>query len=388
MGQNIWKDDPKVFWAKQRRQIINNNDSFKIPNNINQYREYIETRNGNVLNSRCYIPRKELIKNIKGMICFVLGYSSHCNWQWISVAIEWCKLGYIVFMHDSYGHGLSQGLWIYTPSMNDMINDYYDTFEWAKKTYTPPKHRRANNFSYFIMGVSLGGNIALRISLKYQNNIKKLKSTKHINVITTFNDDSKTNNGNNNNNIYDNDNMDIKCNSNYDLFNTKLIKNVYYPYLWKGMILLSPMVKIDPELVPGYLTTFLMKNFLLPYIPYAPLVKSKKLEKLNTRDPNYLKLMEMDPLNTYVNPRLKTGWEILKAAQEIQNRVNEIDMDFYVLHGGGDRVTDPNKSMFLHRKAKSKNKKISIVPDAWHALFFDLCKDMVYKKFFMRNVVR
>lgn len=67
-------------------------------------------------------------------------------------------------------------------------------------------------------------------------------------------------------------------------------------------------------------------------------------------------------------PRLKTALEVLRTSMEIEERLEEVRMPFFVMHGEADTVTDPEVSRALYERASSKDKTIKLYPEMWHAL--------------------
>eukprot|EP01084_Bolivina_argentea_P005688 10734_1 len=273
MGSILWTETHLKYGKQRRRKLKASNEQVPIPNDVNCHSSYIETPNGHVLHIKCLIPKREYIftedQKIKGMICCCLGYTSHVNWTMTSIALDWCQKGYIFFMHDHYGHGASEGLYHYIKNFQHIVNDTYFIFEWAKKIFTPSQIKNKNlKFNYFIMGHSMGANVALQIALKYQNEVRKCR----------------------NNNLQDNDE---KYNEN-DFTPDSVPNSIKYAY--NGMILTSPMIKIADDTKPGAMVTFILKNILLNIIPSAPVVPSSasNMSQYNTRDKEKLKFMNRD----------------------------------------------------------------------------------------------
>ncbi|XP_039682553.1 caffeoylshikimate esterase isoform X3 [Medicago truncatula] len=67
-------------------------------------------------------------------------------------------------------------------------------------------------------------------------------------------------------------------------------------------------------------------------------------------------------------PRLGTALELLKATQELEQRLEEVSLPLLVMHGEADIITDPSASKALYQKAKVKDKKLCLYKDAFHTL--------------------
>eukprot|EP01083_Nonionella_stella_P285417 971494_1 len=341
MGGILWRETSLKYAYQRRYQLQTAEHRLEIPDGIDCYTDYVETPNGHVIHTKCLIPRKEYIdtptKRIKGMICYCVGYTSHVDWCMTMIGMEWCRKGYIFFMNDHYGHGSSDGLFCYIPDFNVIVEDAFYVFEFGKKIYTPSIIKDKNErFNYFMMGQSMGGNIALQICLKYQDKIKRYRSSHWRRNSLTHN---------NINDPFEYDEND------YIQYIPPIIR---YPY--NGMLFISPMIKISGDTKPGPLVTFLLKKVVLPWIPSAPIVPSStsEMSRYSTRDMHKLAFMNKDPLSWNLGARL--------------------------LHGTDDKITDHCSSDMLYQQTGTlqQNKCIKKYKDAYHHLLMEFCSDEVY----------
>ncbi|VAH92520.1 unnamed protein product [Triticum turgidum subsp. durum] len=82
-------------------------------------------------------------------------------------------------------------------------------------------------------------------------------------------------------------------------------------------------------------------------------------------------------------PRLKTAHELLRASLRVESEVlTQVTLPFLVVHGGGDRVTDPSVSQLLCREAPSTDKTLKLYPGMWHALTSGELPENIDKVFF------
>ncbi|KAL2896326.1 Caffeoylshikimate esterase [Bienertia sinuspersici] len=126
------------------------------------------------------------------------------------------------------------------------------------------------------------------------------------------------------------------------------------PDAWNGAILLAPMCKIADELYPPFILTQIL--ITLAKTVYNVIVYKDK-------------------------PRLKTAVEMLHATDEIAGRLEEVSFPLLILHGEADQVTDPSISKALYEKASSKDKKLNLYKDSFHALLEGEPDDVIFHVF-------
>lgn len=84
-----------------------------------------------------------------------------------------------------------------------------------------------------------------------------------------------------------------------------------------------------------------------------------------------------DPL-VYTGPiRVRTGHEILRISSYLTQNLRSVNVPFLVLHGTGDRVTDPLASQDLYNEAASKYKDIKLYSGFLHDLLFEPERDEI-----------
>ncbi|KVI08873.1 Alpha/beta hydrolase fold-1 [Cynara cardunculus var. scolymus] len=119
------------------------------------------------------------------------------------------------------------------------------------------------------------------------------------------------------------------------------------PEFWNGAILVAPMCKIADDVVPPWA----VKQFLIgvaKVLPKSKLVPQKDLADMAFREP------KKKPL---------------------------VSLPLLILHGKADIVTDPSVSKALYEKARSKDKKLNLYDDAYHALLEGEPDDMILRVF-------
>ncbi|KAG4926738.1 Caffeoylshikimate esterase [Glycine max] len=139
------------------------------------------------------------------------------------------------------------------------------------------------------------------------------------------------------------------------------------PKAWDGAILVAPMCKIADDMVPPKFLTHILIG-LANVLPKHKLVPNKDLAEAAFRD---LKKREQTAYNVVAykdKPRLKSAVEMLKTTEEIEQRLKEVSLPIFILHGEADTVTDPSVSKALYENASCSDKKLQLYKDAYHAL--------------------
>ncbi|KAI9117221.1 hypothetical protein K1719_011387 [Acacia pycnantha] len=102
---------------------------------------------------------------------------------------------------------------------------------------------------------------------------------------------------------------------------------------------------------------------------YKDFVTQKEEVKENIfRDKNKRKLAPYNVLLYKDKPRLGTALELLKATQEIEQRLEEVSLPLLIMHGESDIITDPSASKALYDKARVEDKKLCLYKNAYHDL--------------------
>ncbi|CAN8300105.1 unnamed protein product [Cochlearia groenlandica] len=139
------------------------------------------------------------------------------------------------------------------------------------------------------------------------------------------------------------------------------------PDAWTGAVLVAPMCKIADDMTPPPVLKQILIG-LASVLPRHKLVPQKDLAEAAFRD---IRKRNMTPYNIICysgKPRLRTAVEMLRATQEIEQKLQKVSLPILILHGEDDTVTDPSVSKELYEKAKSEDKKIVLYKEAYHAL--------------------
>ncbi|XP_028800154.1 caffeoylshikimate esterase [Neltuma alba] len=140
------------------------------------------------------------------------------------------------------------------------------------------------------------------------------------------------------------------------------------PTGWDGAALIAPLCKFAEDMLPHWL----LKQILIgvaKVFPKTKLVPQKEEVKENIfRDKNKRKLAPYNVLLYKDKPRLGSALELLKATQEIEQRLEEVSLPLLIMHGESDMITDPSASKALYEKARVQDKKFRLYKNAYHDL--------------------
>ncbi|GMH06978.1 hypothetical protein Nepgr_008818 [Nepenthes gracilis] len=237
--------------------------------------------------------------DLKGILIVIHGLNEHSGrYAYFAKQLTSCSFG--VYAMDWIGHGGSDGLHGYVPSLDHVVADTGAFLEKVKLDNP--------GVPCFLFGHSTGGAVVLKVA-----------SHPHI--------------------------------------ERKL----------EGIILTSPALRVKPA--------HPVVRVVAPiFSVVAPRLQFKGANKRGipvSRDPAQLHAKYSDPL-VYTGPiRVRTGHEILRISSYLMRSFKSITVPFFVLHGTGDRVTDPLASQELFNEASSRFKDIKLYDGFFHDLLFE-----------------
>lgn len=85
-----------------------------------------------------------------------------------------------------------------------------------------------------------------------------------------------------------------------------------------------------------------------------------------------------DPLNYGGRLSARLVAEILRVAAVVQARAAQIRLPILIFHGGADAMTDPAGSEFLYAHVGSADKRLRIIPGAFHEIFNEPERDEIF----------
>ncbi|KAI5069946.1 hypothetical protein GOP47_0014289 [Adiantum capillus-veneris] len=224
----------------------------------------------------------------RGLLILLHGLNEHSG-RYLHFARQLNLQGYGVYAMDWIGHGGSDGLHGYVPSLDYVVTDTKAFFRWVVE--------RNPGLPCFLFGHSTGGAVALKAACQLS-----MES------------------------------------------------------LLKGIILTSPALRVRPT-HPVFEVIAPVFSMLLPTLQFKG---ANKRGIPVSRDPAQLAAKYSDPL-VYTGPlRIRTGSEILRITVYLQRNMEKVTVPFMVMHGTGDKITDPAASQDLYFSAASKHKKLKL----------------------------
>ncbi|MCD7466153.1 hypothetical protein HAX54_002581 [Datura stramonium] len=128
---------------------------------IKSTKSFFTSPRGLTLFTRSWVPLTPTKTPPRGVIFMVHGYGNDISWTFQATPIHLAKNGFACFALDLEGHGQSQGLKAYVPSVDLVIDDCLSFFDFVM-TQNP----EFQDLPKFLFGESMGGAICLLIHLK------------------------------------------------------------------------------------------------------------------------------------------------------------------------------------------------------------------------------
>jgi acylglycerol lipase len=134
----------------------------------------------------------------------------------------------------------------------------------------------------------------------------------------------------------------------------------------RGFALSAPGLKVTDEVTPGRVRAV---KFISKLAPGAHVYSVPN--ELFSRDPKVVAEMDHDPLIDQRKLPANLAVEFLGAMLRVQARTSEITAPFLVMHGTGDRLTNPRGSQDLYEHASSTDKSIKLYDGLYHDLLHE-----------------
>ena len=149
--------------------------------------------------------------------------------------------------------------------------------------------------------------------------------------------------------------------------------SIAYPNRFRGMVLSGALLS-PPDDVPA-LTIFAAR--LLSRL--APKTGLYRLDaNLISRDKRVVDAYVSDPLVYWGKVQARMGVELMDAMADIRRRVSEISLPVLILHGGADRLSDPEGSRRVFGGVSSPDKTIKLYPGLFHEIFNEPERNLVF----------
>jgi alpha-beta hydrolase superfamily lysophospholipase len=133
-----------------------------------------------------------------------------------------------------------------------------------------------------------------------------------------------------------------------------------------GLVLSAPALK-RPDDVPGIKVFFTnIFGFMAPRLALFSLPNEDF-----SRDPQVVAAMGSDPLIYQGAAPVKTAKALLGAMSDIDDSMEKLNVPVLLLHGTKDKLTNPDGSRDLNRRAASKDKSLKIYDGYYHDLLHE-----------------
>jgi alpha-beta hydrolase superfamily lysophospholipase len=96
-----------------------------------------------------------------------------------------------------------------------------------------------------------------------------------------------------------------------------------------------------------------------------------------SRDPEVVAAYEADPLNNHAKIKAGMGAALLTRLQTFPARLPSLTLPLLVMHGGEDKLTNPEGSKLVHELAGSSDKTLKIYDGLFHEIFNEPEQDQV-----------
>jgi predicted dienelactone hydrolase len=144
--------------AKKRKEVTRfvYEEELLASGKVRHEEEYVQFKN-RTLYRQTWSP---VFGELKGILLMAHGMNSYSG-KLAKIVLPFCEAGYVVIAFDHYGHGRSDGIHGYYPSVEYLSEDLHFHINSVKKT--KPEYA---NLPIFKFGMSLGGLVCLTHSVK------------------------------------------------------------------------------------------------------------------------------------------------------------------------------------------------------------------------------
>jgi len=144
---------------------------------------------------------------------------------------------------------------------------------------------------------------------------------------------------------------------------------------FQGLVLCSAALKAHDDMAPLLQKLSSVAGRLLPRLPTISL----DLDALS-RDPAVVRWTREDLLYYHGRMPARTGSEMLRAMQRIDQQVENLTLPLLLIHGTADKITDPAGSIACYERANSDDKTLGLYPDLYHETFNEPEKEQVIEE--------
>ncbi|HEX2513781.1 MAG TPA: alpha/beta hydrolase [Chloroflexota bacterium] len=235
---------------------------------------------------------------VRAVTLLVHGYGEHQG-RYSGLVRALTGRGLAVYTLDHRGHGRSGGARATVLRFDDFVDDLHLLEQRARAAHP--------GAPVFVFGHSMGGLVALRFALRYQDELR-------------------------------------------------------------GLALSAPALRFG-ERTPAVLRRLGgVVARVAPALPVPGPRPETAGESLLSRDPDVQRAFDADPLNYHGPVRARMGYQMLRAAQEARGRFEALRLPLLVLQGDADRYVVPAGAAELYERASSADKTLKWWPGCRHEL--------------------
>ncbi|VTZ81083.1 lysophospholipase, putative [Plasmodium yoelii] len=313
--------------------------------------------------------------------------------------------GYSVYTLDLQGHGESQTFENFNgnfDSFDDLVDDVIQYMNHIQDEISNDNQMddeshdivtsEKKRLPMYIIGYSMGGNIALRIlqllNKEKEDRIKEWNSNNYKNgntMLENFTNINEVDNDMNNYNDYDSDNSCASTSATTNTISSDKDEG-FYNYLdklnIKGCVSLSGMIRFKT------MWDFGNNSFNYVYLPILKFLSHVANNIIISSEPRY-KGFQCGPSaynhNNYMNidgPTLKSIYELLNATITLDSNINYMPKNIPLLfiHSQDDHICCCKGAISLYNKINVNNKKLHIVDRMGHFTTAARGNEDVFKK--------
>ena len=134
----------------------------------------------------------------------------------------------------------------------------------------------------------------------------------------------------------------------------------------QGFALTAPGLKVTDDVTRRRIRAV---TLLAKIVPKAHVYRVANADF--SRDPEVVEGMNRDPLIDQRRLPARLAVEFLGAMRQIQARARELALPFLVMHGTGDRLTNPEGSRELYQNASSSDKTLKLYNGLYHDMLHE-----------------
>ena len=140
----------------------------------------------------------------------------------------------------------------------------------------------------------------------------------------------------------------------------------------EGLILSGAAIKAGEDISPLLLLVGKILSVILPKMGVAALDISTL-----SRDPETVAAYNADPLVHQGKMTARLGAETIATLESFSKQASQLRLPILIMHGGADKITDPQGSQWLYETVSSAVKTVKIYEGYYHEIFNDLGREQV-----------